>query len=101
MYDKIGYKISIYCAFILQTLSVFLTFIAKDYNSLYTAALCAGLGHGIVEAVKELNFHLPIVVRFQGTNSKEGRNIINQSSLGLVSIDNFTEAAKKVVELAK
>ena len=62
---------------------------------------CDMIANGIIEAVKELNFHLPIVVRFQGTNSKEGRNIINQSSLGLISIDNFTEAAKKVVELAK
>ena len=56
---------------------------------------------GIVEAVKELNFKLPIVVRFQGTNAAAGRDIINQSSLGLTSIDDFTEAAKKVVELAK
>jgi len=40
-------------------------------------------------------------VRFQGTNAAEGRDIINQSSLDLTSIDNFTEAAKKVVELAK
>jgi succinyl-CoA synthetase beta subunit len=62
---------------------------------------CDMIADGIIEAVKELNFQLPIVVRFQGTNSKEGRNIINQSSLGLVSIDNFTEAAKKVVEFAK
>ena len=56
---------------------------------------------GIIEAVKELNFKLPIVVRFQGTNSKEGRDIINKSNLGMTSIDDFTEAAKKVVELAK
>ena len=59
------------------------------------------IASGIVEAVKELNFKLPIVVRFQGTNASIGRDIINQSSLGLTSIDDFTEAAKKVVELAK
>ena len=51
--------------------------------------------------IKELNFKLPIVVRFQGTNASAGRDIINQSLLGLTSIDDFTEAAKKVVELAK
>ena len=61
---------------------------------------CDMIATGIVEAVKELNFKLPIVVRFQGTNASVGRNIINQSSLGLTSIDDFTEAAKKVVELA-
>ena len=62
---------------------------------------CDMIANGIVEAVKELNFKLPIVVRFQGTNAALGRDIINQSSLVLTSIDNFTEAAKKVVELSK
>jgi len=62
---------------------------------------CDMIAHGIVEAVKELNFQLPIVVRFQGTNASEGRDYINKSTLGLFSIDDFTEAAKKVVELAK
>ena len=62
---------------------------------------CDMIANGIIEAVKELNFKLPIVVRFQGTNSKEGRDIINKSNLGMTSIDDFTEAAKKVVELAK
>ena len=62
---------------------------------------CDMIANGIVEAVKELNFKLPIVVRFQGTNASLGRDIINQSSLGLTSIDNFTEAAKKVVEVGK
>ena len=61
---------------------------------------CDMIANGIVEAVKELNFNLPLVVRFQGTNAKEGRDVINNSNLGLVSIDDFTEAAKKVVELA-
>lgn len=62
---------------------------------------CDMIANGIVEAVKELDFKLPIVVRFQGTNSSLGRDIINKSSLGLTSLDDFTEAAKKVVELAK
>ena len=62
---------------------------------------CDMIANGIVDAVKELNFKLPIVVRFQGTNASEGRDIINKSLLGLTSIDDFTEAAKKAVELAK
>ena len=62
---------------------------------------CDMIANGIVEAVKELNFKLPLVVRFQGTNAKEGKDKINNSDLGLISIDDFTEAAKKVVELAK
>ena len=62
---------------------------------------CDMIAKGIIEAVKELKFNLPLVVRFQGTNAKEGRDLINNSNLGLISIDDFTEAAKKVVELAK
>ena len=49
--DFIGYKVSMYAAFALQALSVFLSFSAKTPEALYYAALCAGLGHGIVEAV--------------------------------------------------
>ena len=62
---------------------------------------CDMIANGIVEAVKELDFKLPLVVRFQGTNAKEGKDMINNSNLGLISIDDFTDAAKKVVELAK
>ena len=62
---------------------------------------CDMIAGGIIEAVKELKFKLPIVVRFQGTNASAGRDLINQSSLDLTSVDDFTEAAKKVVELAK
>ena len=62
---------------------------------------CDMIANGIVEAVKELDFKLPLVVRFQGTNSSEGRDVINNSDLKLISIDDFTEAAKKVVDLAK
>ena len=62
---------------------------------------CDMIANGIIEAVKELDFKLPLVVRFQGTNSSEGRDVINNSDLKLISIDDFTEAAKKVVDLAK
>ena len=62
---------------------------------------CDMIANGIVEAVKELKFKLPLVVRFQGTNSNEGRDVINNSALGLISIDDFADAAKKAVELSK
>ena len=62
---------------------------------------CDMIANAIVDAVKELNFKLPLVVRFQGTNASKGRDIINQSSLGLISIDDFTEATKKAVEMSK
>ena len=61
---------------------------------------CDMIAQGMVEAIEELHFNLPIVVRFQGTNAKEGRKIIDQSSLNIVSVDDLTNAAKKAVELA-
>jgi len=62
---------------------------------------CDMIASGIVEAIKELDFKLPIAVRFQGTNAAQGRDIINQSSSNVISIDDLTEAAKKAVELAQ
>lgn len=62
---------------------------------------CDMIANGIVQAVEELKFKLPIVVRFQGNKASLGRDIINKSTLGLISIDDFTKAAKKVVDLSK
>ena len=49
--DKIGYKISMFSAFALQALSVVLTIKASSFDQMWWACICAGLGHGIVEAV--------------------------------------------------
>ena len=49
--DKIGYKVSMFFAFALQAASVVLTYLATDVSSLWWACFCAGLGHGVVEAV--------------------------------------------------
>ena len=49
--DKIGYKVSMFFAFALQIASVVLTYMATDFNSMWWACFCAGLGHGVVEAV--------------------------------------------------
>ena len=62
---------------------------------------CDVIANGIVEAVKELNFKLPIVIRFQGTNASNGQEIINKSNLDLVSVDDFIEAAKTAVDLSR
>ena len=62
---------------------------------------CDMIANGIADAIKELNFKLPLVVRFQGTNAGKGRDIINKLSGNIISIDDLTEAAKKAAELAK
>ena len=42
-----------------------------------------------------------VIVRFQGTNSKQGRQIINNSKLNIIAADTLSEAAKKAVEASK
>ena len=49
--DKIGYKASMFFAFMLQGISVVLTIMAPDKTTMWWACFCAGLGHGVVEAV--------------------------------------------------
>ena len=49
--DRTGYKKPMYLAFMLQAASGVLYFVADGYSGLYYASVCAGLGHGIVEAV--------------------------------------------------
>lgn len=48
--DKIGYKVSMFFAFALQAISVVLTIFANDFDTMWWACFCAGLGHGVVEA---------------------------------------------------
>ena len=58
------------------------------------------IARGVLLAFKELEMHVPVVVRIRGTNEKEGQQIIAESGLKLFAFDDFEEAAKKVVELA-
>ena len=62
---------------------------------------CDWVAKGVVDAVKELNITMPIVVRLAGTNVEEGRKIIDTSGLTVISADSLAEAAKRAVEAAK
>ena len=59
---------------------------------------CDVLAQGVVDAAKEININVPLVVRLAGTNVKEGREILDNSGLKLISADNLDDAAKKIVE---
>ena len=59
---------------------------------------CDILAQGVVDAAKEININVPLVVRLAGTNVKEGREILDNSGLKLISADNLDDAAKKIVE---
>ena len=62
---------------------------------------CDVLAQGVVEAAKEINLTVPLVVRLAGTNFKEGKEILDNSGLKLISAENLDDAAKKVVEAIK
>tara|TARA_B100000029_G_scaffold478781_1_gene525212 strand:- start:27 stop:1187 length:1161 start_codon:yes stop_codon:yes gene_type:complete len=59
---------------------------------------CDELSKGLIEAVKEVNLKVPLVVRLAGTNFKEGRKILDNSNLKIVSASDLDDAAKKIVE---
>jgi malate-CoA ligase subunit beta len=62
---------------------------------------CDWVAQGVVNAVKELKPTVPLVVRLAGTNVEEGRRILKESGLDLVTADTLTEAAEKVVAVLK
>ena len=62
---------------------------------------CDVLAQCVVEAAKEININVPLVVRLAGTNFKEGKEILDNSGLKLISADNLDDAAKKIVEAIK
>ena len=62
---------------------------------------CDVLAQGVVDAAKEINLSVPLVVRLAGTNFKEGKQILDKSNLKILSAVNLNDAAKKIVEAIK
>ena len=62
---------------------------------------CDVLAKGVVEAAKKIDIRVPLVVRLAGTNFKEGKEILDNSGLKLISAENLDDAAKKIVEAIK
>jgi succinyl-CoA synthetase beta subunit len=61
---------------------------------------CDVIANGIVNAAKRLSLQVPLVVRLQGTNVEQGRQILAQSGLKIIPADQLTEAAQKAVAAA-
>ena len=59
---------------------------------------CDVLAQGVVDAAKEINISVPLVVRLAGTNFKQGKEILDNSGLKIISAENLDDAAKKIVE---
>ena len=62
---------------------------------------CDVLAQGVIDAVKEINLSVPLVVRLAGTNYKEGKEILEKSNLKILSASDLNDAAKKIVEAIK
>ena len=62
---------------------------------------CDVLAQGVVDAAKETNLNIPLVVRLAGTNFKEGKKILDNSNLKILSASDLNDAAKKIVDAIK
>ena len=62
---------------------------------------CDLVAEGVVAAAKELGVEVPLVVRLQGTNSEQGREILAASGLDITPAETFREAAERAVAAAK
>ncbi len=58
---------------------------------------CDIIAEGVIAAVKEVGLKVPLVVRLEGTNVKEGKAILDQSGLDVISADDLDDAAQKIV----
>ncbi len=62
---------------------------------------CDRIANGIIEAVKELDLKVPVVVRLEGTNAGVAKDLLANSGVSIISADSFEDAANKVVKAAK
>ncbi len=62
---------------------------------------CDILAQGVVQAARAVNLSVPVVVRMEGTNVEEGRRILNESGLTLITATDLADAAEKVAEIVK
>ena len=60
---------------------------------------CDIIAEGIVAAAKDLEISVPLVVRLEGTNVDEGKKILDNSSIEIISANDLDDAAKKIVKL--
>ncbi|MDF3062385.1 MAG: sucC [Microvirga sp.] len=62
---------------------------------------CDVIAAGVVDAVREVGLQVPLVVRLEGTNVEQGKRIINESGLNVVSANDLDDAAQKIVSAVK
>ena len=61
---------------------------------------CDLIAEGIIQAVNEVNVGVPVVVRLEGTNASEGRELLANSGMNIITAETLADAADKIVEAA-
>jgi succinyl-CoA synthetase beta subunit len=62
---------------------------------------CDILAEGVVQAARKTGINVPVVIRMEGTNIEEGRRILAESGLDLITATDLKDAAWKVADIAK
>ena len=62
---------------------------------------CDVLAQGVVDAANEMKINVPLVVRLAGTNFEQGKKILDNSELTIISAEDLSDAAKKIVKAIK
>ncbi|QYX56675.1 ADP-forming succinate--CoA ligase subunit beta [Roseovarius sp. SCSIO 43702] len=62
---------------------------------------CDVIAEGVVAAVKEVGLKVPLVVRLEGTNVEQGKEIINNSDVDVIAADDLKDGAQKIVKAVK
>ena len=62
---------------------------------------CDVIAAGIIDAAREIGVNLPLVVRLQGTNVEQGRELLSKSDLSIIPADTIADAAQKIVEAVR
>ena len=59
---------------------------------------CDVIANGVIEAVKQIDLNVPLVVRLEGTNVELGKKILAESDLAVIPADSMADGAKKIIE---
>ena len=62
---------------------------------------CDWVAQGVVQAMETLDVQVPVVVRLSGTNAAEGKRILDESGIGLMTAQTLAEAGQKAVDVTK
>jgi succinyl-CoA synthetase beta subunit len=62
---------------------------------------CDIIAEGVIEATKQVGLELPLVVRLEGTNVKQGKKMLNESGLNITAAESMADGAEKIVSLVK